>query len=80
MFFPVLILRGSDKIPLASYEYKMNTYFTPLMDVTVKRPVWSEYNFPSCATVQNTILVSTFLDSMVIGTCVDLEFFLAWLK
>ena len=31
--FNVLLLRVSDKIALESYEYKIHTYFTPLMDV-----------------------------------------------
>ena len=37
--FPILLLRGSGNFLLESYEYKINTYFTPLLVVTVKQPV-----------------------------------------
>ena len=50
------------------------------MDVTGKRPVWSECNFPASNTVAKKILVSALIISIVIGTCVDLEFFLLGLS
>ena len=49
------------------------------MDVTVKLPVCYEYTFPTSITVANTRLVSALLGSIVIGTCVYLDFF-AWFK
>ena len=75
MSLPVLLLRGSGKITLASYEYNINTYFTPFMDVTVKQPVWSSRLFlhPQLLQIEK---ISTFLVSIVIGTCVGLAFFL----
>ena len=73
-------MRGSDKIALASYEYKINTYFTPLLDVTGKLPIWYEYTFPESTTVAEKIRVSALMGSIVIGTYVDLAFFLAWFK
>ena len=56
----------------------MNTYFTYLLDVTGKQPVWSEYTFPASTTLSNTIYVSVFLGSVVFEMviCVDIEFFL----
>ena len=65
---------------LASYKYKKNTYFTPLLNVTGKLPVWSDYAFPESTTVANTRLISALFVSVVIDTCVDLTFFLACFK
>ena len=58
----------------------MEQVFTPLMDVIGKLPVWYEYNFSSSTTIENIRLFYAFLGSIVIGTCVDLEFFPAWFK
>ena len=65
---------------LASYEYTINTNLTNLMDVTGKQLVWYEYNFTASKTVENKRRLSAFLGSIVIGNCVDIVFFLAWLK
>ena len=48
--------------------------------MTGKRPVWSEYTFPAFATVENTRWVYVLMVYIVIVTCVDLVFFLAWFK
>ena len=41
MSFPVLILRGFEKIALALYEYKINMSINPFLDVRGKLSVWS---------------------------------------
>ena len=46
------------------------------MYVTEKLRVWSEYTVPTSTTVGNTRCVSAFLISLLIGTFVDLSFFL----
>ena len=76
MSFPDLLLRGSAKLALASYEYRINTYSTPLLYVTGNQPVWSEYTFTESNTDAKTILFPAFPGFIVIGTCVDLSFFL----
>ena len=65
---------------LALYEYNINKYFTNLLDVTGKLPVWSDHNFTASTTVANTRQVSALIGSIMIGTCVYLAFFLAWFK
>ena len=50
------------------------------MGLTVEWSLWCEYTFPVSTTVVNTRLVSSFLGSIEIGTCVDIDFFLAWIK
>ena len=78
MSFPVLLLRGSGKIALFSYQYKINASFTIFLDVTGKFPVWYYYNFPVSTIVANTIWVSAFLGYIFIGACVHLIFFISW--
>ena len=73
-----MLFRSSDKITLTYYEYNINKYFTPLLDVTRKLPVWSDYTFPESTTVAKKIRVSALLVSIVIGICVDIEFLLDW--
>ena len=80
MSFPVLILRVSDKIVLASYECNINTYFISLIYLPGKQTVWSEYNYPESTTVAKTRLVSAFLVSIVVRICSDIEFFLLGLS
>ena len=58
----------------------MNKYFTPLLDVTLKLPVWYEFNSPASATIVNTRCVSVFLGSIGIGTSVYIALFLGWFK
>ena len=60
----------------------MNTYFTPLLDVTRKWPVWCGLNFTASTDVSNTRCVFVLLGYIVdmTGVCVDLAFFLVWFK
>ena len=44
--------------------------------MTVKLPVCCEYTFTASTTGAKAIFVSALLVSIVIGTCVDMEFFL----
>ena len=74
MSFLFSILRGSGIIALALYEYKINTYFTSFLYGTGKQTVWYGYTVPTFTTVANTILVSVFLRSVVIGNCVYFDF------
>ena len=50
------------------------------MYVTGKWTVWYEYTFTASTTVDKTICISALLNSIVIDTCVDLEYFIAWYK
>ena len=76
MYFTFIILGIFELFSLASYEYNINTYFTSLLDVTGKQPVCYEYTFTVSINISKTIWVFAFLGSIVIGTCVDIEFFL----
>ena len=58
----------------------MNTYFTPLLDITENISVWSKYTFTESTTVANTRFVAVLLGSVVVGMgiCVDTDFFIVW--